>query len=95
MQGLNRKRLVRLIKDMVDEHYVPNSHRGSELDVYRRVVLKVYPISQSTFYKIMAEAIEEDGFVGRGGNRVERQTRRQRKAEEESRQYRLEFGDEP
>ena len=82
MRGRNYMRMVRLVKAIVDEHYEPHSHRGSMIDIYRRHVVKVYPMSESTFRRMMADAIAEDGYVGTGGNRTERHTTRQRRDDE-------------
>lgn len=72
MQGKNREKLIRLVKEIVDEHYVPQSHRGSLTDIYRRVVSKTYPMSMVTFFRMIERAIADDGYVGNGANRVYR-----------------------
>lgn len=64
--------MIRLVKEMVDEHYVPQSHRGSLTDIYRRVVSKTYPMSLVTFFRMIERAIADDGYVGNGANRVYR-----------------------
>lgn len=68
----NQKKKAMLVKAIVDEHYEANSHRGSLKDIYRRFVVKVYPMSVSTFYRLIEYAIRCDGFVGTGGNRQQR-----------------------
>ncbi len=75
MMHPNRHRKAFLIKRIVDEHYVPNSHRGSLVDIYRRHVNKLYPMSLVTFYRLVEYAIAIDGFVGNGPNRVPRERR--------------------
>lgn len=72
MRGENREKMIRLVKEMVDEHYVPQSHRGSLTDIYRRVVSKTYPMSLVTFFRMIERAIADDGYVGNGANRVYR-----------------------
>lgn len=62
-----------LVKRMVDERYQPQSHKGSMLDIYRNHVVKVYPMSQQTFYRYMRYAIGIDGYIGNGSNRVMRE----------------------
>ncbi|MGI6719007.1 MAG: hypothetical protein ACOX4D_07760 [Bacteroidales bacterium] len=66
----NTRKKAKLIKTIVDEHYQANSHKGCLSDIYRRIVVKKYPMSLSTFYRLMKIAILEDGFVGNGGDRV-------------------------
>lgn len=67
----NRIRRARLVKDIVDEYYEPQSHRGSMLDIYRRKVNTIYPMSIPTFYRYMTIAISIDGFIGKDANRIE------------------------
>lgn len=59
-----------LVKRIVDERYQPQSHKGSMLDIYRNHVVKIYPMSQQTFYRYMHYAISVDGYIGNGSNRV-------------------------
>lgn len=59
-----------LVKRIVDERYQPQSHKGSMLDIYRNHVVKIYPMSQQTFYRYMHYAIGVDGYIGNGTNRV-------------------------
>ena len=89
MRGDNYRKMVRLVKAIVDEHYEPHSHRGSQIDVFRRYVVKVYPMSVATFRRMMGDAIAEDGFVGTGANRTERHVARRRREEDDPRQMSL------
>lgn len=82
MRGDNYRKMVRLVKAIVDEHYEPHSHRGSQIDIFRRYVVKVYPMSVATFRRMMGDAIAEDGYVGTGANRTERHICRQRRDDE-------------
>ncbi len=66
----NRKKKAFLIKRIVDEHYIPQSHRGCLVDIYRRYVNKIYPMSPITFYRLIEYAIACDGYIGNGSNRV-------------------------
>jgi hypothetical protein len=75
----NTVKKAKLIKAIVDEHYEPMSHRNSLRDIWRNKVVKVYPISEATFYRLVEYAIRLDGYVGAGNNRVYRQ----RKAEKD------------
>lgn len=59
-----------LVKQIVDEHYQPQSHKGCMLDIYRNHVVKVYPMSIPTFYRYMGYAISVDGFLGNGSCRI-------------------------
>lgn len=68
---INRKKKAFLIKAIVDEHYQPNSHKGSLRDIWRNHVVKVYPMSEVTFYRYIEYAIRCDGYVGNGSNRVQ------------------------
>lgn len=72
----NSKRRALLVKHIVDEHYIAESHRGSMLDIYRRYVRHIYPMSEATFWRYMQYAIGVEGFVGLGGNRRERTRRK-------------------
>lgn len=78
MRGENREKMIRLVKEMVDEHYVPQSHRGSLTDIYRRVVSKTYPMSKVTFFRMIERAIRDDGYVGNGANRVWRNKKKEK-----------------
>lgn len=69
----NIKNRAMLVKRMVDERYQPQSHKGSMLDIYRNHVVKIYPMSQQTFYRYMRYAIGIDGYIGNGANRVMRE----------------------
>ncbi|MBQ8958875.1 MAG: hypothetical protein IJ057_10355 [Bacteroidales bacterium] len=82
MRGDNYRKMVRLVKAIVDEHYEPHSHRGSQIDIFRRYVVKVYPMSAATFRRMMSEAIAEDGYIGMGGNRTIKKTHQRRHMDE-------------
>jgi len=62
-----------LVKRMVDEYYQPQSHVGCMRDIFRHKVVKVYPMSEITFYRYMRYAIGVDGYIGNGSNRVMRE----------------------
>lgn len=66
----NTRKKAMLIKKIVDEHYQANSHLGCLSDIYRRIIVKTYPMSLSTFYRLINYAIKIDGYVGNGGDRV-------------------------
>ncbi len=66
----NRKKTAFLVKKIVDEHYIPQSHRGCLVDVYRRHVSRVYPMSVAAFYRLIEYAVGVDGYIGNGSNRV-------------------------
>lgn len=66
----NQKKKAMLIKALVDEHYEPHSHRGSLSDIYRRIVVKIYPMSLATFYRYIEYAIRKDGYLGNERNRI-------------------------
>jgi len=78
----NRRKKAFLIKQMVDEHYIPQSHIGCLVYIYRRYVRNVYPMSEVTFYRLIDYAIGIDGYVGNGSNRVQRPKKYQEPAEE-------------
>lgn len=61
-----------LVKRMVDRLYQPQSHKGCMLDIYRNHVVKVYPMSEQTFYRYMRIGVCIDGYIGNGSNRVKR-----------------------
>ena len=63
---------AKLIKAIVDEYYEPMSHKNCLRDIWRNKVVKVYPISEVTFYRLVEYAIRLDGYVGNGNNRVVR-----------------------
>lgn len=75
MYGVNTVRRALLVKTIVDEHYRAQSHKGCMADVYRNHVRKIYPMSIETFYRYMKIAVQIDGYVGNGGDRVYRETR--------------------
>ncbi len=85
----NKIKMALNIKRIVDEYYEPNSQRGSLIDVYRRKVYAVYPMSEGTFYRLIEIAIGIDGYIGNGANRVERKKRKLRTDSEDKRQLRL------
>lgn len=58
------------VKEIVDKHYCPRSHRSCMRAIFRTKVVQVYPMSESTFYRLMSIAIEIDGYIGDGSNRV-------------------------
>jgi hypothetical protein len=64
-----------LVKRMVDSLYQPQSHKGCMLDIYRNHVVKVYPMSEQTFYRYMRIGVGIDGYIGNGSNRVARERR--------------------
>ncbi|MBR3572842.1 MAG: hypothetical protein IKN99_06270 [Bacteroidales bacterium] len=64
-----------LVKRMVDRLYQPQSHKGCMLDIYRNHVVKVYPMSEQTFYRYMRIGVARDGYIGDGSNRVKREKR--------------------
>ena len=65
-------RRAMLVKRIVDEHYEPHSHAGSMYDIFLNHVRKVYPMGVATFRRYMKYAIEQDGYIGNGSNRVYR-----------------------
>lgn len=69
----NSKKKAMLVKRMVDEYYQPQSHVGCMRDIYRHKVVKIYPMSEPTFYRYMSYAIGVDGYIGNGSCRVERE----------------------
>lgn len=85
----NRIKRAMVVKQIVDENFEPGSHRGSMLDVYRRKVSKMFPISEPTFYRYMAIAIGIDGYVGNGSNRIAKQKAAPVLNREDPRQLRL------
>lgn len=66
----NTRKKAMIIKKIVDEHYQAHSHQGCLVDIYRKVIVKTHPMSISTFYRLMQYAIDIDGYVGNGGDRV-------------------------
>lgn len=68
----NRVKRARLVKAIVDMYYEPQSQRGSMIDVFRRKVRPLYPMSEATFYRLMQIAVAIDGYIGDGQNRVEK-----------------------
>lgn len=66
----NTKERAMLVKRIVDEHYQPESHQYSMLNIYRNHIVKQYPMSQATFYRLVRYAVEIDGYIGNGSNRV-------------------------
>ena len=68
----NYIRRARLVKQIVDDHYEPGAHRGCLRYVWRVYVCPVYPMSETTFYRMIELAQALDGFVGKGPNRVEK-----------------------
>lgn len=71
----NIQKKAMLVKRMVDEFYQPQSHVGCMRDIYRHKVVKVYPMSEVTFYRYMRYAVAVDGYIGNGSNRTERERR--------------------
>ena len=69
----NWKSRAMLVKQIVDNNYEPHSHRGCLLDIYRRKVKMIYPMSEASFWRAMRYAIRHDGFIGLGSNRVLRE----------------------
>jgi hypothetical protein len=47
-----------LVKKVVDENYVPNSHLGSKIDVYRKIIRNTYPMGQAKFFRLLKIARE-------------------------------------
>lgn len=68
----NYIRRARLVKQIVDSHYEPGSHRGCLRYIWRVHVNPVYPMSESTFYHMLSYIQGVDGYVGIGINRVEK-----------------------
>lgn len=54
------------VKQIVDAEYQPHSH------LYRRRVVREIPISIATFRRYMRFAVNRDGFIGTGSNRIEK-----------------------
>lgn len=84
----NRQKKAFLIKRIVDDNYIPQSHRGCLVDIYRRYVRHIYPMSAVTFYRLIEYAIGIDGYIGNGSNRVQRPKKHQ-ETEKESKQLSL------
>jgi len=59
-----------LIKHIVDEHYEPYNQSKCMVQVWRAYVVKTYPCSLSTFYRLVHLAIGIEGYLGKGGNRI-------------------------
>jgi predicted transcriptional regulator len=47
-----------LVKKVVDENYIPNSHYGCEIDIYRKIIRNTYPMSVSKFRRLLKIARE-------------------------------------
>ena len=58
------------VKEIVDQYYCPASHRDCMRYIYRTKVIQVYPMCESTFYRLIGIAIALDGFIGKGSNQV-------------------------
>lgn len=65
-------RRARLVKEIVDSHYVQGAHRGCLRYVWRVYVRPIYPMSEVTFYRYVEFMQGVDGFVGKGPSRVEK-----------------------
>ena len=68
----NYIRRARLVKQIVDSHYEPGSHRGCLRYIWRVHVNPIYPMSESTFYHMISVVQRIDGYVGSGSNRIEK-----------------------
>lgn len=66
-----QERAIR-VKQIVDAEYQPHSHFCSMYDLYRRRVVREIPISIATFRRYMRFAVNRDGFIGTGSNRIDK-----------------------
>ena len=72
MKHDNYIRRARLVKQIVDAHYEPGSQRGCLRYIWRVYVNPVYPMSMSSFYRMVEFMQGVDGYVGTGRCRVSR-----------------------
>jgi hypothetical protein len=49
----------RKIREIVAEHYEPGRQDRCKLWVYRKVVVKIYPISERTFWRSLKQKSKE------------------------------------
>ena len=52
-RAANTMRKARMIRQLVDEHYEPGRQDRNRKWVYRNIVVKIYPMSLTTFWRYM------------------------------------------
>lgn len=68
----NTIKKAKKVKEIVDQYYCPASHRDCMRYIFRTKVVQVYPMCESTFYRLIGIAIGIDGYLGNGSNRIQR-----------------------
>lgn len=61
---------AREIKNEVDIHYQPHSHKYCKRNIYNRFIKPKYKISIATFNRYLYLMIKKDGFIGIGTNKT-------------------------
>jgi hypothetical protein len=64
------------IKHIVDLHFEPGNQRRCMGQVWRAYVVHTYPCSLSTFYRLVGIAVGIEGYIGTGGNRINKPKRK-------------------
>lgn len=59
-KNINKLRLYQLVQEMVDKHYEPGNQSKSKAQAYRQHIIKVYPMSERTFWRIMGTDVEKE-----------------------------------
>ncbi|MBK9292583.1 MAG: hypothetical protein IPM52_13305 [Bacteroidetes bacterium] len=67
-RAANTMRKARLIRQMVDEHYEPGRQDRNRKWVYRNIVVKIYPMSLTTFWRYMRLTRNEADLTDKANN---------------------------
>jgi heat shock protein HspQ len=56
----NMQTRAKIVQDMVAKHYEPGRQDKCKLWVFRNVIIKIYPMSERTFFRYLAMPAENE-----------------------------------